>query len=108
MQTRAEETWQTYLQRAVRSTGAHRKSEGLPILTYIIAEKMWKAATWAYQKRTIGSPRSIEDSTEMKEYCVVENRFALREWWKRIRMEASFCDHVRGEVLGHCVMELGT
>ena len=28
-------------------------------------------------KRTIGSPRSIEDSTEMKEYCVVENRFAL-------------------------------
>ena len=59
-------------------------------------------------KRTIGSPLSIEDSTEMKEYCVVENRFALREWWKRIRMEASFCDHVRGKVLGHCVMELGT
>ena len=28
-------------------------------------------------KRRIGSPRSIEDSTEMKEYCVVENRFAL-------------------------------
>ena len=51
-------------------------------------------------KRRIGSPRSIEDSTEMKEYCVVENRFALREWWRRIRMEASFCDHVRGEVFG--------
>ena len=35
-------------------------------------------------KRRIGSPRSID------------------------RMEASFRDHVRGKVLGHCVMELGT
>ena len=77
MQTRAEETWQTYLQRAVRSTEGIPEIRRSSLLDIYHRGKGVEGRQVGISKRTIGSPLSIEDSTEMKEYCVVENRFAL-------------------------------